>query len=123
MGNTAFNMNQIILVVALFGSLVLSEEVVRKPKLFFVSTSATTTTLQTASICYVSTAAYATCSGRKRRAITALRFMETEVQPKQDEVELNSEKASEFKETRIVNLPPIMIMWIMMIPTMMQQTK
>merc|ERR1712018_445006 len=80
----AFNMNQIILVVALFGSLVLSEEVVRKPKLFFVSTSATTSTLQTASICYVSTAAYATCSGR---AITALRFMETEVQPKQDEVD------------------------------------
>merc|ERR1712156_75778 len=54
--NTAFNMNQIILVVALFGSLVLSEEVVRKPKLFFVNTSATTSTLQTASICYVSTA-------------------------------------------------------------------
>merc|ERR1712109_72490 len=61
-------MNQIILVVALFGSLVLSEEVVRKPKLFFVSTSATTSTLQTASICYVSTAAYATCTGRKRRS-------------------------------------------------------
>merc|ERR1712080_230449 len=54
-----------------------SEEVVRKPKLFFVSTSATTTTLQTASICYVSTAAYATCSGRKRRAITAFSEMET----------------------------------------------
>merc|ERR1711952_391544 len=65
----------------------LSEEVVRKPKLFFVSTSATTTTLQTASICYVSTAAYKTCSGRKRRAITAFSEMETEAQPKQDEVD------------------------------------
>merc|ERR1712040_24213 len=86
--NTAFNMNQIILVVALFGSLVLSEEVVRKPKLFFVSTSATTSTLQTASICYMSTnAAAVSCTGRKRRAITAFSEMETEVQPKQDEVD------------------------------------
>merc|ERR1711992_412024 len=91
--NTAFNMNQIILVVALFGRLVLSEEVVRKPKLFFVSTYATTTTLQTGSICYVSTAAYATCSGRKRRAITAFSEMETEVQPKQDEVDSSLQEA------------------------------
>ena len=48
----------------------LSEEVVRKPKLFFVSTSATTSTLQTLSICYVSTAAPSACSGRKRRSIS-----------------------------------------------------
>merc|ERR1712126_516304 len=90
---TALNMNQIILVVALFGSLVLSEEVVRKPKLFFVSTSATTSVLQTASICYVSTAAYATCSGGNRRAITAFSEMETEVQPKQDEVDSSLQEA------------------------------
>merc|ERR1712072_1014387 len=45
--NTRPKMNQIILVVAFLGSAVLSEEVVRKPKLFFVSTSATTSTLQT----------------------------------------------------------------------------
>merc|ERR1712214_196541 len=92
--NTAFNMNQIILVVALFGSLVLSEEVVRKPKLFFVSTSATTSTLQTASICYLSTdTAYVACTGRKRRAITAFSEMETEVQPKQDEVDSSLQEA------------------------------
>ena len=48
----------------------LSDEVVRKPKLFFVSTSATTSTLQTASICYVSSATIATCTGRKRRTIS-----------------------------------------------------
>ena len=46
------------------------EEVARKPKLFFVSTSATTTTLQTLSICYVSSnVAPVTCTGRKRRSI------------------------------------------------------
>ena len=48
----------------------LTDEVVRKPKLFFVSTSATTSTLQTASICYVSSATIATCTGRKRRTIS-----------------------------------------------------
>merc|ERR1719158_1202017 len=63
-------MNKIILFVAFFGSAVLSEDV-RKPKLFFVSTSATTSTLQTASICYVSLAANPpACTGRKRRAIS-----------------------------------------------------
>merc|ERR1719220_2188540 len=54
---------------------------------------ATTSTLQTASICYVSTAAYATCTGRKRRAITAFSEMETEVQPKQDEVDSGLQEA------------------------------
>ena len=55
---------------------------VRKPKLFFVSTSATTSTLQTASVCYISSATIATCTGRKRRTIS-LDGMEPEgaVQP------------------------------------------
>merc|ERR1712051_966374 len=65
-----FKMNQIILIFAFFGSAVLCEEVARKPKLFFVSTSATTSTLQTASICYVTTASTVTCTGRKRRSIS-----------------------------------------------------
>merc|ERR1711890_86877 len=67
---TAHRMNQIILIVAFFGSTVLSEEVVRKPKLFFVSTSATTSTLQTASICYWSSTGPVACTGRKRRTIS-----------------------------------------------------
>ena len=50
--------------------------------MFFVSTSATTSTLQTASVCYVSSSTLATCSGRKRRTIS-LDGMEPEgaVQP------------------------------------------
>ena len=48
----------------------LSEEVVRKPKLFFVSTSATTSTLQTASLCWHSSASITTCTGRKKRTIS-----------------------------------------------------
>ena len=42
----------------------------RKPKLFFVSTSATTSTLQTASICYVSSMTLDACGGRKRRSVS-----------------------------------------------------
>merc|ERR1712141_300129 len=67
---TAPNMNQIIIFLAFFGSAVLSEEVVRKPKLFFVSTSATTSTLQTFSICYYSSAVQSACTGRKRRSVS-----------------------------------------------------
>merc|ERR1719500_2686178 len=63
-------MNQIILIFAFFGSAVLCEEVARKPKLFFVSTSATTSTLQTASICYVSSMTLDPCLGRKRRSVS-----------------------------------------------------
>merc|ERR1711934_845862 len=95
-------MNRIILIFAFFGSAVLCEEVARKPKLFFVSTSATTATLRTASICYATSATVTTCTGRKRRTIS-LDGMEPEgaVQPstfkrevegesvKQDEVSSN----------------------------------
>merc|ERR1712156_80046 len=104
--HTAFNMNQIILVVALFGSLVLSEEVARKPKLFFVSTSATTSTLQTASFCYVTLSAPTTCLGRKRRAIKSLNGVETEEAvetsefTKQDEV---SSSLSSLEEAHAVD--------------------
>ena len=46
------------------------DEVARKPKLFFVSTSSTTTTLQTASICCATSGApTGTCTGRKKRSI------------------------------------------------------
>ena len=78
----------------------LSEEVVRKPKLFFVSTSATTSTLQTLSICYVSSATPAACTGRKRRSISlepaeskSLDGMESEgaVQPSTINREVNGE--------------------------------
>merc|ERR1712113_301920 len=46
-----------------------AEDLARQPKLFYVSTSVTTSTLQTASICYVSSTSLTTCTGRKRRAI------------------------------------------------------
>merc|ERR1711997_469000 len=101
---TDLKMNQIILIVAFFGSAVLSaEEGARKPKLFFVSTSATTSTLQTASVCYVSSSTLATCSGRKRRTIS-LDGMEPAgaVQPStfKREVERESVASSKVGESR-----------------------
>merc|ERR1712154_541342 len=74
----------IILLIAFFASAVLCEEVARKPKLFFVSTSATTSTLQTAFVCYETSAAGTpTCAGRKKRRAISLDGMEPEgaVQP------------------------------------------
>merc|ERR1712186_334 len=66
-----FRMSRVSLLVVCFLSAVgSSTKVERQPKLFFVSTSATTTTLQTASICYVTSGAtIGTCSGRRRRSV------------------------------------------------------
>merc|ERR1711971_862914 len=102
---TDLKMNQIILVVAFLASAVLSaEDVARKPKLFFVSTSATTSTLQTASVCYVSSSTLATCTGRKRRTIS-LDGMEPEgaVQPSTfKEESVASSKVGESREGRFL---------------------
>ena len=58
------------LISCLLNVAVFAEDNVRKPKLFYVSTSATTSTLSTASICYITTAAgLVSCVGRKRRTI------------------------------------------------------
>ena len=80
-----------------------ADDVTRKPKLFFVSTSATTSTLQTASVCYVSSSTLATCSGRKRRTIS-LDGMEPAgaVQPStyKGEVEGESVASSKVGESR-----------------------
>merc|ERR1712014_374732 len=66
---SAFNMKSAVLLSVLIAVAASEDNVVRKPKLFFVSTSATTSTLQTASICYLSFTTLTTCTGRKKRAI------------------------------------------------------
>merc|ERR1712037_349472 len=47
-----------------------AKQVERHPKLFFVSTSSTTSTLSTGTVCYITTGTVSTCTGRKRRAIS-----------------------------------------------------
>merc|ERR1712037_850925 len=98
-------MNQIILIFAFFGSAVLCEEVARKPKLFFVSTSATTSTLQTASICYVSSTTLAACGGRKRRSVS-VDGMEPEgaIQPSTFKREVEGESVQQDEAGSKVNM-------------------
>merc|ERR1711934_135128 len=69
-GSITTTMNTVSLLVVLFAVAASAEdEVARKPKLFFVSTSVTTSILNTGSICYVSSTTIASCGRRKRRAI------------------------------------------------------
>merc|ERR1712010_72539 len=98
--------NQIILIFAFFGSAVLCEEVARKPKLFFVSTSATTSTLQTASICYVTSNTITTCAGRKKRRTISLDGMEPEgaVQPSTFKREVEGESVKQDEVSSKVNV-------------------
>ena len=81
-----------------------AEDVVRKPKLFFVSTSATTSTLQTASICYISSAtALGTCAGRKRRTISLDGVdMEGKLHPSQAEQEVMSADGTDKRDGRFL---------------------
>merc|ERR1712154_507429 len=91
---TPLKMKQNIFFIAFFSSAVLCEEVARKPKLFFVSTSATTSTLQTAFVCYETSAANPpTCSGQKKRRAISLDGMEPEgaVQPSSFKREVEGE--------------------------------
>ena len=76
----------------------------RKPKLFFVSTSATTSTLQTASVCYISSkTALGTCAGRKRRTISLDGVeMEGKPQPSQANQEVMSAGNTDKRDGRFL---------------------
>merc|ERR1711945_40766 len=79
-------MNSISLFIVLFGlaACAAGDEVARKPKLFYVSTSATTTTLNTASVCYVTSGTITTaCTGRRRRSVNIEAVPLADVKPSQ----------------------------------------
>jgi len=90
------------ILVALLTVAVTADDVVRKPKLFYVSTSATTSTLQTASICYISSkTALGTCAGRKRRTISLDGVdMEGKLQPSQANQEVMSADSTDKRDGR-----------------------
>ena len=82
-----------------------STKVERQPKLFFVSTSATTSTLQTASICYITSGAtITTCTGRRRRSIKIDGAQLADVKPSQlnQEVQSSQKAASQDREGRFL---------------------
>merc|ERR1712006_22687 len=96
-------MNSISLLVVLLtvaaGSA--EDEVARKPKLFFVSTSATTTTLQTLSVCYYTSGSLTTCTGRKRRAIDVDGVMLSDVKSLEDSASTELESSHREEGTSI----------------------
>merc|ERR1712088_232586 len=68
-----------------------STNVERQPKLFFVSTSSTTSTLQTASVCYATSGAPSgTCTGRRKRSIKIDGVPLADVKPSQLNQEVQS---------------------------------
>merc|ERR1712184_102605 len=68
--HTRMNSVSLCVVLSVLAACAAGDDVARKPKLFYVSTSVTTSTLQTASICYVTSGTtITTCTGRKRRSI------------------------------------------------------
>ena len=68
-----------------------STTVERQPKLFFVSTSSTTTTLQTASVCYATSGTPSgTCTGRRKRSIKIDGVPLADVKPSQLNQEVQS---------------------------------
>merc|ERR1712032_899948 len=96
-------MNSISLLVVLLTVAAGSAEdkVARKPKLFFVSTSATTTTLQTLSVCYYTSGSLTTCTGRKRRAIDVDGVMLSDVKSLKDSASTELESSHREEGTSI----------------------
>merc|ERR1712027_288563 len=94
------NFVSLLVVLSVLAACAAGDEVARKPKLFFVSTSSTTSTLQTQSICYVTSGTPTTCTGRRRRsidrdgvqlAVVKPSQLNQEVQPSQYEGKLDRE--------------------------------
>merc|ERR1711879_824132 len=95
-------MNSISLFIVLFGlaACTAGDEVARKPKLFYVSTSATTSTLNTASVCYVTSGTITTaCTGRRRRSVNIVAVPLADVKPSQLSQEVQSSE-KEMKNNR-----------------------
>merc|ERR1719284_1003926 len=85
------NFVSLFVVLSVLAACAAGDEVARKPKLFFVSTSSTTSTLQTQSICYVTSGTPTTCTGRRRRSIDREGAQLAVVKPSQYEGKLDRE--------------------------------
>ena len=85
-----------------------STKVEREPKFFFVSTSSTTSTLQTARVCYVLSGTPTTCTGKK------LRLINTDHSPLADSKtsQLNQEVQSSWKKEKLDREGSFFLYWI-----------
>merc|ERR1712133_232199 len=94
------NMKSFCVLAAVIYVALTSEEAGKSPRLFYVSTSASTTVISTAALCYVtSTTPTMTCPGRKKRRVVMDGETGLIVQPSQAGVEtLKSEDDRELIE-------------------------
>merc|ERR1712073_129301 len=107
--HTRMNSVSLCVVLSVLAACAAGDEVARKPRLFFVSTSSTTTTLQTQSICYVTSGTtITTCTGRKRRSIKIDGAQHADVKPSQ----LNQEVQSSQKEAKKDREGRFLLYWI-----------
>merc|ERR1712066_1228447 len=106
--NTRMNSVSLCVVLSVLAACAAGDEVARKPKLFYVSTSATTSTLTTASVCYVTSGTPTTCTGRKRRSIKIDGAQHADVKPSQ----LNQEVQSSQKEAKKDREGRFLLYWI-----------
>merc|ERR1712018_642660 len=103
--HTRMNSVSLCVVLSVLAACAAGDEVARKPRLFFVSTSSTTTTLQTQSICYVTSGTtITTCTGRKRRSIKIDGAQHADVKPSQlnQEVEFSQKDAEKQRDGRFL---------------------
>merc|ERR1712062_157855 len=103
--HTRMNSVSLCVVLSVLAACAAGDEVARKPRLFFVSTSSTTTTLQTQSICYVTSGTtITTCTGRKRRSIKIDGAQHADVKPSQlnQEVEFSQKDAEKHRDGRFL---------------------
>merc|ERR1712112_415102 len=94
-------MKSVCLLAAIVCVALASEEVVKSPRLFYVSTSASTTVISTAALCYITSAtAPLQCPGRKKRRVVVDGETGLMVQPSQSGVEtlLSEDENSPHKE-------------------------
>jgi hypothetical protein len=61
----------LVLLLAVLGTVSTADVEARKPKLFYVSTTSTTTTINSVTVCFISTTGVVGLCGRKRRSIRA----------------------------------------------------
>merc|ERR1711899_723552 len=103
--HTRMNSVSLCVVLSVLAACAAGDDVARKPKLFYVSTSVTTSTLQTVSICYVTSGTtITTCTGRKRRSIKIDGAQHADVKPSQlnQEVEFSQKDAEKHREGRFL---------------------
>merc|ERR1712156_590720 len=104
--HTRMNSVSLCVVLSVLAACAAGDDVARKPKLFYVSTSVTTSTLQTVSICHITSGTtITTCTGRKRRSIKIdVAQHAADVKPSQlnQKVQSSQKEAEKHREGRFL---------------------